>query len=112
MTERMASNEDIPEITPSRDSDNEIFIRGIFERNTEAISEKEKYVNFLESKSFDSQVLSKSIERWNQNMLTQKGFNGQYSEIEEIQTPNGKLKIIYYRESDSIKFAYIPGKLE
>lgn len=98
--------EDIPEITPSRDSDLEHFVEGVFERSPKALEEKNKYVQFMKDSTFYPEKLEKSIAYWNDAVINSKGFEGQHSTLDTFKNENGELELIYYKGSDTIRFFY------
>jgi len=94
------------EITPSRIPAMEEFIKKAYEQNPGANQRKKELLELLNQENFNDNLFRKFIDGWNNTQERLKGFKGQYGEIETVNEKHGKLKIYYFRESNSIKFGF------
>ncbi len=103
MSEEFPKNkqEDIPEVTPSKDGYLDELLDKVYSANPQAKIEKDRMVKFLHDSSFHIETLRKSIDRWNERQTRGDGPSGI---IEEISTPNGTFVVNHQPSNNSIYF--------
>ena len=103
----MPENNFRPQITKQKNPAEEKLIADAFEGKSGAMWTKTKLMDLLNAEKFDKEEFYKMINQWNVDANKPENFKGQSGEIESINCKNGKLKVFYYNETNSIKFGLI-----
>jgi len=102
----MTENKFRPKMTPIKNPELGEKVAQAFEGKSGATWTKNKLVEILNSEKFNREEFDRIINRWNLDANKPETFKGQFGEIESINCKNGKLKVYYYNETNSIKFEF------